>query len=139
MNDEQISQYWLSKLESRYPYQFAWEPDDYLPPGWRPIFEQLCEHVDLVLPSFYKDDFRWTSMKEKFGQLRVYYTFVDVDGFDDLGRKRMAPTDVVHNAALRASITCQSCGKPGSLRRVGGGYLAVVCTDCEPQCGSDSS
>ena len=57
-----------------------------------------------------------SQVKEKFGGLRFYY-----DGGDD------AIDGMVRMAESWAANTCETCGKPGSVR--GGGWIVTLCDE----------
>ena len=89
--------------------------------GWFTILDQLMgniqHHIDWknrteeVVPQVTLDQ-----VKEKFGTLRFYYT-----GGDDYIR------GMVTMAEAMSSVTCETCGKPGT--RTGGGWIKTVCKE----------
>ena len=89
--------------------------------GWFPILNQLMgsiqSHIDWknkdseVVPQVTLDQ-----VKEKFGTLRFYYT-----GGDDYIR------GLVSMAESMSSITCETCGKPGT--RTSGGWIKTACVE----------
>ncbi len=61
-------------------------------------------------------------VKQKFGRLSV-----GMRGFGDVGVPRTI-RQILDEADHQASITCELCGSPGTLRKEG--YMAVYCDDC---------
>lgn len=64
---------------------------------------------------------RASQIKDKFGELRVH-----VDGYEGLDPSVVA---AIADAELRASQTCEICGKPGSKRH--GTWIHIACDQCE--------
>lgn len=63
-------------------------------------------------------DFRVVQVKEKFGGLRFYVS----QNFDDDVRQLIA------DAERQAGVTCEDCGKPGSLRNKSG-WVFTACDE----------
>ena len=107
--------------------------------GWYQVIDSLCGQIQSHIDWSHKSnaiDLEWNEkhpenqrevrpiveqviavqVKEKFGGLRFYY-----DGGDDMidGMVRMAES--------WAACSCETCGKPGSLRR--GGWLRTLCDE----------
>ena len=67
------------QLRARYPYMFEGPNIGIsIPHGWMPIFESLCEDIDVLLGAD-KQGFHFTQCKEKFGSARWYWTVRDVE------------------------------------------------------------
>lgn len=85
--------------------------------GWWPILVHLDEQLREVDPSY-----QLTQVKQKLGTLEVHL-------------KGPVTSDAVH-AALETSVaesrvTCEVCGRPGSLRHSRRGWVAVYCDEHE--------
>lgn len=110
--------------------------------GWIDIVEALCARIDRELTPFERRRFRWSQIKQKWGELRAYY---HLDGA--LARLHVdvaTPTERLHfvagkddplsikvdafvlEAAEQASRTCEICGAPGSRSRQGG-WILIAC------------
>ncbi|HET7308205.1 MAG TPA: hypothetical protein VFK24_10410 [Gammaproteobacteria bacterium] len=64
---------------------------------------------------------RVTTVKEKFGHLRVYTT---------AGKSlRSEITDLLNEFELRSAQVCEVCGLPGTTQRLGGARL-TLCAHC---------
>ena len=61
-----------------------------------------------------------TQVKEKFGTLRFYADYGE-DYEDEI-------EDLIHQAEVRSSKTCEECGQPGVTRP--GGWIKTLCDDC---------
>jgi len=80
------------------------------PPGWEDIVIDL---LDKILEK--NLECQILQIKEKFGQLRVYYASSHYDEIKEL----------VKNAELLCDSTCQISGDKGALRNIGG-WLIVL-------------
>lgn len=82
--------------------------------GWVPIVDEMLESLkDLPVEII--------QIKEKFGQLRVYYNINPVRTVYDVN----AVAKAVEIAQYRAAHTCELCGKPGKLTNTN--YMRVDC------------
>ena len=95
--------------------------------GWFEMIDQLCsacedEIEDLIAKGLDKSSWpRVSQIKEKFGSLRFRATG---EVSSELRQK--------FSGAERASLlTCESCGKPGRLRRKNG--IRTYCDNCEAE------
>ncbi len=89
--------------------------------GWYQILDSLCSQIQHHIDWQNRNEVKVaqvvaTQVKEKFGGLRFYY-----NGGDDVidGMVRMAES--------WAANTCETCGKPGTLR--GKGWLYTACDE----------
>ncbi len=99
--------------------------------GWYQIIDSLCgqiqHHIDWKQEQKEKygrgngcTQLVAVQVKEKFGGLRFYY-----EGGDEVidGMVRMAES--------WASVTCETCGKPGHMRT--GGWIRTLCDEHEAE------
>lgn len=96
--------------------------------GWYQILDSLCaniqQHIDWQNKNHEKhpvvEQVVAVQVKEKFGGLRFYY-----DGGDEKiqGMVRMAES--------WASVTCEECGQPGTMRN--GGWIRTLCDKHEAE------
>jgi tRNA(Ile)-lysidine synthase TilS/MesJ len=88
-----------------------WEIDE----GWKPMVTAL---VSLCVNYCKERNLPFTieQVKEKFGELRFYYS-----GGDDYVR------ELVDSCERQSSIVCEVCGELGKRR--GGGWLKTLCDD----------
>lgn len=123
------------QLKRRYPYMFAGPAVGIsIPRGWMPIFEKLCEDIDVALGTK-KRKFHFTQCKQKFGAARWYWSLkggggtVRVNVIAEKGevlkswsspREDMVPVpidhqidDLVQTATGKTHHTCMACGDPG--------------------------
>lgn len=121
-------------METQYPEMFNKNYGGFdVGPGWWPIIQALCANIHhyvewnnkrrntLLENNPYNNTvpeeiapITVSQIKEKFGGLRFYY-----DGGDSKidGMVRMAES--------WAANTCETCGKPGKIRK--GGWLKTLC------------
>lgn len=115
-----------NRMIATYPRLFA-EPFGgfAIGPGWWPIIEDLCaniqSHVDWQQEQLEKygcgngcQQVVVEQIKEKFGELRFYYTGGDptIDG-------------MVRMAECWATHTCETCGGRGEIRSLG--WISTLC------------
>ena len=120
----------LDRFHRMYPHLFVRKIGLECGAGWFPLLDELflvlerCitegiengEWQDLVAKG---DSHPWPharQIKEKFGGLRVH-----------IGQRTPEMAAAIEAAQARADITCDQCGEPGSLRRLGG----YMCTRCD--------
>jgi hypothetical protein len=77
--------------------------------GWFELIFNLCEQLK-------DENIEVTQVKEKFGTLRFYYNFEN-DKIKDL----------VRIAEIKASVTCEFCGKAGQLYSKG--WCKTLCNE----------
>ena len=93
--------------------------------GWNPLIERLLTKIEIHLqqnPQLRDSEtaFQIDQIKEKFGTLRFY-----VMGGDDEIFKWIL------EAESESEITCELCGKPGSLHcRKGAFWVQTICLEC---------
>lgn len=91
--------------------------------GWFQILFKLCEDIEAVCEEkriFKGGSVRFSQIKEKFGTLTVY---VD-KGFPEIYA-------LINAAAEESATTCETCGKPGEMRRTS--WFHVACDSCEAE------
>jgi hypothetical protein len=88
--------------------------------GWREIIWEVSEKLENIILSKPEKDqaaHHMTQCKEKFGGLRIYLSWWDDE------------TNILLSEAENKSlITCEYCGKPGTLQRTG--WWRVWCDPC---------
>jgi len=86
--------------------------------GWRDLLDTMCVRIGAAVQAD-GGTFKFTTLKEKYGTLRVYW-----DG--RLSRDAEAQVEeAIALAAARSAVTCEICGEEGQLR--GGAWLTVRC------------
>lgn len=117
-------------------------------PGWHWIVQELVREIDDLLDDRQARSFRVTQIKEKFGQLRVYYAvgrrrlivadFIDpasgsryqARAFPERSEFPIEEIEQLISAASKASkAACYTCGASGTLRARSWYY--VSCDHCE--------
>lgn len=100
-------------------YDYSWTRLDELESGWRIAFgEQLCEELkEALAQADYVDKFRFTTIKEKWGGLRL----------DNFGCNQEA-WDVIHKYERLSKYTCGRCGNPAT--KVSTGWIYPHCNEC---------
>lgn len=128
------SQSKLETLKDKYPdlYQYTYfECYD----GWYDILDELSPIVQrefAILKETYTDVPEVLQIKEKFGGLR-FYVSTSTDNLNE----------AIRDAEHRSFRTCEFCGEPGQLGRLGGrrsdpqpkkwGWAKTMCESCEDE------
>ena len=131
--------------------------------GWFDIMDKLCGYLTSLQEdrSYYlglKEDIKdsddksfdgrfhcpdviFSQAKQKYGTLRVYWHFKELENYEEIKSKLKTPEqldeyinkyfDMVENAIefceYLSSITCEECGKPGKLYT--GGWCTTLCPE----------
>lgn len=95
-------------------YEFTWL--DSVPIGWQESFLSMCQKLDP-----FKEDFKILEIKEKYGQLRVYF-WTD-DEVDEYGEIYNQVEEIINSYCNSTTTICLACGKEKSKKK----YL---CEDC---------
>lgn len=87
--------------------------------GWYLILERLCQEIRGRVVKHHAPQVKFTQIKEKFGELRIYYSGCDkhVDELIDL-------------AVIASKSVCEMCGAQGASQRTCHGWIKTLCTDC---------
>ena len=112
----------LEVLHERYPRlvpkDFPWECGA----GWLSILDRYFETVDALLPR--NASFSLFQVKEKFGSLRIY---TKTEGVDPITGYAMTNAEIL--AQARSEVMCETCGKPGRLRRTPEHWYWTACDE----------
>jgi hypothetical protein len=95
-----------------------WEPE--CDPGWHPMILEALAQIDAIVGGD-ADKFRVRQIKEKFGELRFYYS-----ADDDVREKIAAIVDAIER---RSRSTCEICGVGDCSIRSYRGYYKCVCVE----------
>jgi hypothetical protein len=106
-----------------------------LPNGWINAFgKQMCDELLNVLGK-YADDFIIEQLKEKFGEIRLYwywknraYTGQEVDEIGDIGYNI---DNIIDKYTKISSKTCYICGEKST--HTTGGWILPICNACNDQ------
>ena len=108
-----VDETWSVRLRRRWPMRLMCPVE--CGPGWTDLVEALNELLDLEADA----SFRFSQIKEKYGQLRCYFV-----GHDPQGR-----IDELVDAAEEISAgMCETCGAYAAIRSRRG-YLYTSCDD----------
>ena len=110
-----VDETWSVRLRQRWPMRLMAPVE--CGPGWTDLVEALNEILDVEAGA----EFRFTQVKEKWGQLRCYW-----HGDDPSGR-----IDQLVEAAEEISASmCETCGANASMRQTRpGGYVYAACEE----------
>lgn len=84
--------------------------------GWFDLINDLCHQIQAHVDSTDAEQIIASQIKEKYGELRFYYT-----GSDD------AVDEMVNDAESRSVETCEYCGRPGQITEGQRGWLRTRC------------
>lgn len=82
--------------------------------GWFKIIYELCEKLEQY-------NIIASQVKEKFGGLRFYIRGVETN-YDEI-------YNIIHKTEEKSFETCETCGKPGTIRT--GSWVYVSCGYCK--------
>lgn len=117
-----VDETWSLRLRRRWPMRLMAPVE--CGPGWTDLFEALNELLDIEAGP----DFRFTQVKEKWGQFRSYWTGDDPSGHID---------QLIEAAEEISASMCETCGANASMRQTRpGGYVYAAC-DEHARAGSD--
>ncbi len=102
-------------------YSYTWE--DEVPEGWRKAFcPAMWDELKAILEKAdYVDKLKFTQIKEKFGALRLYYSWVPTEIYD-----KIAAWEAKYEELSKK--TCIQCGKPADYMSTG--WISPWCSDC---------
>lgn len=93
--------------------------------GWFEIIHELSLMIESIAYELQRNGTPLSGLphvqqvKEKFGDLRFY---ID-NGRDDI-------EELIYQARLKASVTCELCGAPGHKQETNKEFMMVVCENC---------
>ena len=129
----------IAELERKYP--FMDDPNDSemsfaygVPMGWLEEFDKMCGEVVAALEEVGYDakrNFKFVQVKEKFGELRVYWTLVAND--EDDPEPQYNPTyekisEIVDRHCTATGKMCCRCGEPATKKTKG--WVRPYCEPC---------
>ena len=107
--------------EDKVDYSYTWE--DELPEGWRKAFcPQMWDELKAILEKAnYVDKFRFAQIKEKYGELRLYWCGAPNEIYDEVSAWEEKYLQLSNNY-------CIHCGKPAKYMSLG--WISPWCEDC---------
>ena len=113
---------WTDKPIEDYEYDWCLGVDE-LPEGWQRLFLLYCKHMrkELILHEFL-DKFRFSQIKEKYGEMRLYNNGVPKDS---------VCSDLEYIYMHLSTYVCQDCGKPAKYESRG--WIAQECEEHKTQ------
>lgn len=112
---------WL-RLRDLYSGEIDTEHDamDDMPEGWRKAFgSMMCEELDIAIKAAgLEDEFIFEQVKEKFGELRIYYSPSDC-----------TVNEIIHKYETLSNNICIHCGKPDVPMLITN-WIHPSCRDC---------
>jgi len=104
----------VSELEDRWKERWGDEaPVIDCGPGWDELLLNLDDELMKIAP-----DYTILQVKEKFGTLRFYASCPEGTNFTKFD-------GLITTAELASAITCERCGRPGTLRNRNGWYKTL--------------
>lgn len=108
-----------------YPFLEDLRGNDWLteiPSGWWDLVEEGCRNILAILKAHDHKDFEFETlqMKEKYGELRWYFTAPD-DCMEELNQ-------MIDDLTARSKITCNRCGRKAELNTTD--YILPWCKSC---------
>lgn len=87
--------------------------------GWFLLLDNLCSEIQDHVDQYVVPQVRLTQIKEKFGELRIYYS----GGDKHIG-------ELIDTAQSASKLTCESCGSLGQRERTRHGWIKTLCSRC---------
>ena len=120
------------RVEFEHNFDAALDP---IPDGWEQSFMQQFKDELFNVLGAYAGEIMFYQIKEKFGELTVYWNFPDKDyyteeDYDDLEELAENVKDIVKKYTEISKNTCVVCGKPATYMTTWA-YIAPFCDDCE--------
>jgi len=120
--------------------------------GWFKILDEMCGKLQHLCNKF-NHSIEFTTVKEKFGKLRIYYTNEPIERTiddysvihdtvkdqisEDNKKRRLIEydifSDVVRCAEIESGCTCEECGNMGEARNDCGWAHQTLCDKCYEQ------
>ena len=107
-------------------YQTTWEDD--LPLGWRTAFcPQIWDELKAILEKAnYVNEFRFIQIKEKWGELRMYYSGIPSEIADEVYAWEEKYSQL-------STEKCIGCGQ--TVKYMTLGWISYVCEECAQNFG----
>lgn len=106
----------VSEVLLNFP-EFFEKADVSIGEGWSELLRQLCQDIQDA-----RLDVKFSQIKEKFGQLRIYY---DISEYTQSDYEKVS--ELVSKYERMSASICEFTGKPGQLRTVRS--WVKVCSD----------
>jgi len=91
--------------------------------GWFNIINDMLRDIEKLCQNYNKMPLI-LQIKEKFGLLRVYFKYTDLEELDN------KLDEIIESYVNRSKTTCECCGSPGNVQDVHG-RLKSVCHKCK--------
>ena len=115
---------WTDEPIEDYDYDWCLGVDE-LPEGWVRLFLLYCKHMrSELMKSNYLDKFRFTQIKEKYGDMRLYNNGTPKDS---------SCYDLEYIYGHLSTYVCENCGKPAKYESRG-----WIAQECEEHKSKDS-
>lgn len=108
---------------------------DGIPDGWMKSFMPQFKDELFEALGAYADEIMFYQIKEKFGELTVYWNFPDKEYYTDEDIREInelipVVQDIIKKYVQISKNTCAVCGEPATYMTTWG-YIAPFCDDCE--------
>lgn len=113
---EKYPTFFIRGQTPRDPYFWGLEVED----GWYGILEEACEEISKLD----NGTFRFTQIKEKWGQLRSYFDYIgdEIDNTNELFQ-------IIDDLEDTSRNVCEFCGSMEGVT-TSGSWLKTVCKNC---------
>ncbi len=98
--------------------------------GWYFLLEEINLKIKQIEQEYdIKDKIKASQVKQKFGELRIYYRLKDVDEFQKADEIQIKISKIVHEAEIASRTICENCGSHGEIVNKSS-ILMARCTSC---------
>lgn len=95
--------------------------------GWFDLINNLCNEINTIYEASDSEiDIIPIQIKEKFGTLRFYYSYINYD--KEMSNIHTKVDEAVRKYEKMSASICEICGKPGRLSLVDG-YIKILCDE----------
>ena len=119
---------------SKYPFLFGYDIPfldptetwlDAVPDGWKKIFLEFCDKIVEILEKYDMPAAKVSinTIKEKFGELRVYFDFHHLN---PMAIREIQ--DANYNMMEKSRVICYDCGEPAVYQS--NGWILPFCEKC---------
>lgn len=119
---------WIKEVQGRhYPFDKDGSWIQSIPEGWQEYVKWKVYYRIMILLGKRKAGFIITDMKEKWGGLRIYWTFNTMD-YDITDEEYDKIDKIIDNAEKATETICGVCGAPAT--HISQGWIFPLCETC---------
>lgn len=122
---------WLKQYGPIFHQQFTLEVGK----GWIPIVKDMLHDLQVFCANNPKHNLNISQIKEKFGELRVYYSVRRDTPEGKISWNNPEISQIILRAIERCTIICERCGDRGEMKAH---RTFIICNKCDAEFSSGS-